>query len=241
MKIFILKYLYIIATGSIFYLFSERYFWSFWRNGEDNLSGTLWGIVFYSVAAYAVLFLIDRYKVSTKEGLVVVGLLYGFIIEGMIAGMLYTPLLPMIILVALPWHALVTVLFGWHYLPKIISEAKINKKITVSLGLGMMWCLWAIGWFTLPDAIEYSYSISNFIIHGLLTTVCLVFVYLLTAWIRSFFEITFKTYEGYMILILLFTFLGLVHPGTITVSFPLSIAVITISVFFAWKAEIKSQ
>lgn len=227
MKTASLKFLYILATGSIFYVFSERYFWSFWRTAEDTTGATITGIIFYSLAAYAVLFLIDRYQINSKEGLLVVGLLFGFLIEGMMAGMLYTPLLILVVTVAIPWHAFVTVFLGWQYLPQVFSAASWKKKLGVTIALAAAWFVWAIGWFVLPTAAINSYTVENFIIHGLLTTAGLIVAYLFTAWLRSRFTLSFKPYEGLVILVLLFLCLGLVHPATIAFSFPLSAVVIT--------------
>jgi hypothetical protein len=226
-KSFLLKSLYIIATGTIFYVFSERYFWSFWRTAEDTTGATITGIIFYSLAAYSVLFLIDRYQINSKEGLLIVGLLFGFLIEGMMAGMLYTPLLLLVITVALPWHAFVTLFLGWQYLPRVFGESGWKKKIVVASALAVAWFVWAIGWFVLPTAAINAYTVENFITHGLLTTAVLIALYQLTAWLGSRFVLTFKTYEAFVILGLLFLCLGLVHPATIVYSFPLSALVIT--------------
>lgn len=227
MKTASLKCLYILATGTIFYIFSERYFWSFWRTAEDTTGATITGIIFYSLAAYAVLFLIDRYQINSKEGLLVVGLLFGFLIEGMMAGMLYTPLLLLVVTVALPWHAFVTLFLGWQYLPRVFGEPSWKKKIAVASALAVTWFVWAIGWFVLPTAAINAYTVENFIAHGLFTTTALIAAYLFTAWLRSRFTLTFKTYEGFVITALLFVCLGLVHPTTIMYSFPLSALVIT--------------
>ncbi len=208
-------------------MFSERYFWSFWRTAEDTTSATITGIIFYSLAAYTVLFLIDRYQINSKEGLLIVGLLFGFLIEGMMAGMLYTPLLLLVVTVALPWHVFVTLCFGWQYLPRVFGEPGWKKKIAVASALAVAWFAWAIGWFVLPTAAINAYTVENFIVHGLLTTGGLILVYLLTAWLKLRFVLTFKTYEAFVILGLLFLCLGLVHPTTIGYSFPLSAAVIT--------------
>lgn len=137
-----------LATGYIWYFFSERVFWSFWRVTDSPLSlvGTL---LVYSIAAYVCLELIVRYKVRNVWSVFILGSIFGWLIEGVFAmtffGVDGIPFPYTISWTALAWHALISVGIGWF----LFQHALLNSlrwALFVSIGLGSLWGAWSLEW-----------------------------------------------------------------------------------------------
>lgn len=219
-------YLYILCTGLLFYTYSERFFWSFWRTPDDTIKNTIIGILLYSIAAYAFLFLIEKYNIKTKEGLFTVAFLYAFIIEGMIAGMLYSPfpLMLLVATIAVPWHIFVTIFLGWHYIPRLLQEQSSFKKYVTLMTLGVFWCIWSLGWFTLPGG--NLYTAENYVLHALGTTVLALIAYYSITKLGKLYQPQYGAVEGWSIATLLLLLLIGLHFQTLPYSLPLSLIVV---------------
>src|SRR3989344_4115663 len=73
-----------LSTGYVFFFFSERMFWSMWRP-NDMLTDNIVTWLAYSALAYIVLIVIKQFNARDMWTLFVVGALYGWIGEGIIA------------------------------------------------------------------------------------------------------------------------------------------------------------
>jgi len=164
-----------VATGYIWFFYSERVFWSYWRVGEDTVPIFLLTWVVYSVAAYIGLILIQEYKARSVWALFLVGAVFGWLIEGVFAmtffGTAEIPFPLTISWTALAWHALISVVFGWYVLQQALLHS-LKRTAVVSLSLGTFWGLWSLFWF--PDAPGGPIPVQDFLLYALAITTLLM-------------------------------------------------------------------
>lgn len=196
MKAILLKGANILAHGFIFFALSERFFWAFWRPGQDTTSSIVVGILSYSLLAYTFLFLVDRFKISGERTLLIAACAYSFLAESVLSGMIYSPQFLLVIAIAIPWHALVTILFGWYFLPRLLMKS-LPQIIATLIGLGTLFSYWAVGWFSLPG--HELLSLENFIVHAFATTLLLIGGYVLKGYLHSKAVFQYSSQEGWVL------------------------------------------
>jgi|GEM_PF-5215448 len=135
------KIVLILAYALILFVFSERLFWAFWRP-EDSFPEAISTFSFYFVLACAFLVISFRARVVSVSGLVLVGLVYAYLTEGVVAGIFYDPVA---LFVALPWHILMSIFLGLFVLPRFLSTASLLKRIFVLIIGGVTYAVWVIG------------------------------------------------------------------------------------------------
>ena len=70
----------ILGTGYVLYFFSERLFWSLWRQGDDMaIYGATWLV--YAFLGYLLLAAIRFYRVRDLWALFLAGALFGWLVE----------------------------------------------------------------------------------------------------------------------------------------------------------------
>ena len=158
-----------LALGAAFFALSESLFWSFWKP-SDTAGELFQTYIFYALATYAFLILIEKYKVRTIAGLALCGALYGWIVEGIIVPEVYSMLPYSMVHTSLSWHMLITVLFGYYWLPKRLLT---NQSVLMALiGFGILWGVYGIWPGSDPENGEWVISTIAFITHTLFTTAC---------------------------------------------------------------------
>ncbi len=135
-----------LASGYLLTFYSEFLFY-----GQANDPGTptpsaaelltLWLI--YTLMAYLLAALIRRYRVRGLAALLVVGALYGWMLEGMVVATVYAELPFSISFTALAWHMPIDVLLGLYWMPRWLRTASFRRVAAVSAGLGLLWGFWA--------------------------------------------------------------------------------------------------
>lgn len=171
-----------LATGYVFYFYSERMFWSFLRE-SDTLVSLAAGWLLYSAMAYATLIIIERFRVRSLGALFLAGVAFGWLVEGIIAMTFFGgggfPLPFSIVWTGVAWHALITVLIGWYYLHVSLIRRGYVHTLIVSASLGLFWGIWAIAWiFETPPV---GTTPGGFIAHAFGTTAFLA----LAHWVIS--------------------------------------------------------
>lgn len=138
-----------IATGYIWFFYSERVFWSFWREGEDTIFFFFLTWMIYTIAAYICLILIQEFRVRSVWAMFLVGAFFGWLIEGVFAMTLFGAeglVFPLTISwTGLAWHAIISVILGWYVLQKALIHS-FKRTFWVSALLGIFWGAWSIFW-----------------------------------------------------------------------------------------------
>lgn len=162
------------ATGYIWFFFSERVFWSFWR-AQDEFAASVATWVIYTVTAYAGLIAIRWYRVRTIWAVFLIGALFGWLIEGVFAMTLFgvddMPFPLTISWTGLAWHALISVTFGWYAL-QIALRRGLLQALVLSGCLGAFWGLWSISWAAADASAAPSWP--AFLAHAFAATLPLV-------------------------------------------------------------------
>jgi hypothetical protein len=138
------KFACIAATGAIMMYGSEILFWSVPPVGLSALDlGVTW--LAYTLSAYGFLVALAYFKVSNWRGLFLCGAIYGWVVEGVIAGQMYLAFPVQLVWTPLAWHGLIVAL-GIFWLPRISLSWRLGKQIWLYCALGLGFGLWAMWW-----------------------------------------------------------------------------------------------
>jgi len=140
--------LFVLATGAVSWTWSEAGFWARFRPG-DSVAGSVAAWLLYSAVAYLVLRVARRRPPRGPAGVMLLGALYGWLVEGVAAATLYQDLPLSLIWTGVAWHALLTVVVGWYALPRALRGGGPVAAGWCALA-GLAWGLWAIGWWGAP-------------------------------------------------------------------------------------------
>lgn len=126
-----------LAVASV--VWSESWFWSQLRPGDSAL-GFLETVIAYALAVQVVRFVAHRWRVSATgpsawHRILLIGALYGWLVEGVIVTTVIDDLPFTISWTGLAWHALLTVLVGWWWIPRTLDRPR----------RGSLWRLGAVG------------------------------------------------------------------------------------------------
>jgi hypothetical protein len=102
--------------------------------------------VAYSVLAGVFLTALSRFQVRTLSALFLCAALYGWLVEGVLAGTLYDAFPLQISWTGLAWHALLSACAGWYGLGAALRNST-RRTALVAAGLGGFWGAWAITWW----------------------------------------------------------------------------------------------
>lgn len=161
----------VLGSGYVLFFFSERMFWSFWRPADD-LGEQIGGWLLYSFLAYVVLVSVRSFRVRSLWALFLVGALFGWLAEGVVAMTMFGDgSLPFPLTVAwtgLAWHAPLSVVIGWYALRRALQSPSLRLTLILSLGLGAFWGFWAVAWGRETPPIVADPSV--FLFHALVAT-----------------------------------------------------------------------
>jgi hypothetical protein len=137
-----------LATGYILFVFSERLFWTVWREDDSLLDLTITWLA-YSAIAYLFLATIFWSRADDFWSMFLAGAIYGWLVEGGLIRTLYgtqpsAPFPVSISITGLSWHALLSVMAGWWATKKALTAAGPAALIWISLALGVFWGVWAM-------------------------------------------------------------------------------------------------
>lgn len=168
----------VLANGYIFIFYSERVWYGVVRPG-DTIGDYAFTWIVYSLSGYLLLAVIQWLRVRTRAALVIAGGMLGWLVEGVWASTVYgMPDLPFpltIVITALSWHSLVTVMIGWYAMRRAFTQWSLRRAFAMTVGLGLLWGVWApFEWTETPAIVP---SPVEFAAHALATSVLLVVAY----------------------------------------------------------------
>lgn len=173
------RWLFVIGSTLILWAVSERVFWSLWRP-EEILFESAITFMMYGLAVYIILCAIDYFTVSTLPAMVLMGALYGWIVEGIIAmtvfGLGGIPLPFSLSWTALAWHMPFSVIALWWWYHKAVTVS-FRKAVGFALAFGLAWGLWSMTWFFEADPIIT--TVSSYAIHAVILTLLMIFGHML--------------------------------------------------------------
>jgi hypothetical protein len=133
-----------LATGFIFFFFSELVFWARVQPG-DSLLNWLKTWLAYSLMAFLFLALVSYYRLRSLAAIFLAGAFFGWLGEGIVVQTAYENLPLSISFTGLAWHALITVLGGWLALQKALRNS-FRASLLASLLGGLLWGFWGVTW-----------------------------------------------------------------------------------------------
>jgi len=169
----------VLATGFIFFYYSEQLFWSRLRPG-DSIGGWLETWVAYSLMAFIFLVLVQYFRVRGIWALFLAGAAFGWIAEGVVVQTTYESLPLSISFTGLAWHALITVLVGWYAVRKTLHSNNRLATLKIATAIGLCYGLWAISWWGEPDGGVS--TVTEFAIFSFIVTILVIFAYRISDW-----------------------------------------------------------
>lgn len=140
----------VLALGAVSWAWSEVGFWATFR-AEDSAAGWIITWLAYSVVVGAVLRVARRFPVRGLPALVILGALYGWLVEGVVASTVYEQLPFSLVWTGVAWHGLLTVVVGWWLLPHVLRRGGARAWAACA-ALGLAWGAWSVGWWgATPD------------------------------------------------------------------------------------------
>lgn len=139
----------VFGATLILWSVSERAFWSVFQNG-DNVLWIAVSILPYLVVTYVSFLAVQYFRVSSVWGLVLIGALYGWLIEGVYAMTLFgAPGIPFPITIswtALAWHMLLSVMAMLWFHHRALTQS-FAQSVLYAMGFALLWGVWSMLWF----------------------------------------------------------------------------------------------
>lgn len=139
----------VFGSSLVLWGISERIFWSLIR--PDDLSPLFFvSIIPYTIAVYCVFLAMQYFRVSTLAGVFLLGALYGWLVEGVVAMTVFGGAgvaLPISLSwTGLSWHMLFSVVMVWWW-HRALMMRSFGRALAFSVLLGAGWGLWSMTWF----------------------------------------------------------------------------------------------
>lgn len=142
---------YTLLTAYILTFYSEWMFWSGRPPAENFVLEALPSWLMYAFATFLFLTAARYFRVQNIWSVFLVGALYGWLVEGVLVQTMYDDFPLNISWTGLAWHALISVVFGWWWLPRRLCALRASQAIILCLLFGLGLGLWSIGWWGEPD------------------------------------------------------------------------------------------
>ncbi len=142
------RFVFLMITGAIVSVSSERMFWYWSSNPLDHFEMAL----YYGAASAAVLWVIQRFKVNSLSSLLLVAPIFAYMVEGIITPILYTggPFVPFFPAWFSFWHGFLSLVGLWYLLHLWLINGQTRVITLASIGIGLFWGMWSIT-MLLPD------------------------------------------------------------------------------------------
>ncbi len=148
-KPYLYRVIFVLLSSTIMVVFSEKTFWYIQGYAIVEL------VLFYSIPIAASIWIIDLLQVQRLSGVVLVGGLFGFLVEGILTPVIYEAGLldPVMPAYFVGWHGLLSLVFGWYLIRKWLIEGRQKRLFVGSLLFGLFWGLWSLN-YRLPESIQ---------------------------------------------------------------------------------------
>jgi hypothetical protein len=164
------RLLFVTLSTVVAVFFSEKAYW--YPQGYAILEL----ILFYAFPVYATLWALDYFRVRRLPGVVLIGALYAFLVEGVLTpvlfeGGLFSPIMPAYFV---GWHGLLSIVFGWFLLRRWLVRGQWARVALSATLVGVFWGAWSITYW-LPENFEEfarpgQWPTADFALHALLFT-----------------------------------------------------------------------
>ena len=149
LKPFLYRILFVLLSSAIMVFFSEKTFWYIQGYAIVVL------VLYYAVPVAACMWVIDFFQVQRLSGVVLVGGLFGFLVEGILTSIVYEggfldPVMPAYFV---GWHGILSLVFGWYLIRKWLVEGNWKRLGIASTLFGLFWGIWSLG-YRLPESIQ---------------------------------------------------------------------------------------
>lgn len=128
----------VLFLGYVLFFYSETMFWARWRPGDTLLGLTMTWLI-YSVLAFFVLLIVNRFGVGDPYSVFLVGAVFGWLVEGVVVQTAYEAFPFQLVWTPLAWHALISVLAGVYLAGKALGEWEVKKAALFFTSLGIFW------------------------------------------------------------------------------------------------------
>jgi hypothetical protein len=142
------RIVYTLLTGYLLTYFSEWMFWSGRPPADTFFLEAIPTWIAYSFIAFVFLTAVTYFRVRSWAAVFLAGALYGWLLEGVLVQTMYDDFPLNISFTGLAWHALLSVIVGWYWLPRLLRN---SRAIPACIGCGVMLGLWSIGWWLEPN------------------------------------------------------------------------------------------
>jgi hypothetical protein len=172
-----------LSTGYILFVYSERLFWTVWKEG-DSLADLAITWLAYSAIAYLFLATVALARAGDFWSMFLAGAIYGWLVEGGLIDTLYgtqpsAPFPVSISITGLSWHALISVMVGWWATGRALISSRAQGLVLISVAVGAFWGVWAMfPWRETPPIIT---PVPEFLANAAILTLGLM-----AAWWLSF-------------------------------------------------------
>lgn len=148
MKKFLNNLLFVFISSAVLVFFSEK---AYWYVQGFEVGGL---ILYYAVPTAASLWALQAFRVHDLSGVVLVGTLFAFLVEGVLTPVIYEAGLldPVMPAYFIGWHGLLSVVFGWYLLRRWLVEKRWKRLLLTCLIFGLFWGVWSLT-FWLPENI----------------------------------------------------------------------------------------
>ena len=148
-KPYLHRTLFVLLSSAIMVFFSEKTFWHIQGYAIVEL------VLFYAIPVAACIWIVYYFQVQHLSGIVLIGGLFGFLVEGILTPILYEgglldPVMPAYFV---GWHGLLSFVFGWYLIRKWLVEGNWKKLGMGSFLFGIFWGVWSLS-YRLPESIQ---------------------------------------------------------------------------------------
>ncbi len=167
-------FVYLSAVVLVF--FSEKMYW--YPSGGEMFELA----IFYAIPTFFLLWALSRFRVQRAAALFLAAALFGLVTEGVLTTIIYEGGLldpSTFAYAALGWHGLISVMFGWYFLRKLLLRGKLFPVIVWSTVAGIFWGVWSpVYWLpenlNNPDLLKPGvWTVSEFAVFALTITLVL--------------------------------------------------------------------
>lgn len=143
------RLLFVLLSTTIMVFFSEKTFWYIQGYAIVEL------VLYYAIPVVVCLWTLDVFQVQRFSGVVLVGALFGFLVEGVLTPVIYESGLldPVMPAYFIGWHGLLSFVLGWFLFRKWIFEEKWKSLLISGSLFGLFWGLWSLP-YRLPESVQ---------------------------------------------------------------------------------------